>query len=41
MKIKKIIIELKDWVDLTEAEQLDRVSKQMGIGTYDPYLKRG
>lgn len=29
----------KDWVDLTKTEQLDRVSKQMQIGTYDPYLK--
>jgi len=31
----------EDWTDLTKTEQLDRVSKQMKIGTYDPYLNRG
>jgi len=31
----------ESWTDLTKIEQLDRVSKQMKIGTYDPYLKKG
>ena len=34
------MIKEEEWKDLTKGEQLHRISKQMKIGIYDPYLKR-